>query len=187
VRNVDARFYIGLVVLALGLLVAVELIASVHLPIIRIILAIALVIIGARMLVHAWTRRNDLAVSAQAVLASKNFSQSGVLDRDARFDVVLGRGMVDLSGLEEPESDVTITIETLFGHAIVKLPPAIAYDVEGSSAFGEVRMPDRTATAMGSLVYRAHSDHRSRLHLRVSAIFGACQIVEDHAALAAVS
>jgi len=156
----------------------IELLAGLSFPILRVAIAVLLVLVGGRMILRAWARRDHAAVSAEAVLARKNFSHVGELDQDARFDVVFGSGTVDLTKLVEPLHDVTVTIETLFGHALVKLPPALAYDIEGSSAFGEVRMPDRTATAMGSLVYRAASDHPPRLHLRVNAVFGACQLVE---------
>jgi len=177
-RKLGARFVIGLIVLAIGVSIAIELGAGVKLPIGRIVIATLLVVLGARMLAHAWLRRDAAEIGADAVLATKNFSQRGALDRDAHFDVVLGRSVVDLTGLDEPDHDVTVTVEALFGSAVVKLPAALAYDVEATSAFGAVRMPDRTATAMGSIVYRTQSDHPPRLHLRVSAVFGACQLVE---------
>jgi predicted membrane protein len=177
-KHLSSRFVFGAILLVIGVLLLVELVANVHFPIIRVLIALAFVLIGARLILHAWVRRDDSMVSAEAVLSRRNFTQAGTLDRDARFDVMFGSGTVDLTQLVEPEHDVTVTVEALFGHALVKLPPAIAYDIEGSSAFGEVKMPDRSATAMGSLVYRAASDHPSRLHLRVHAIFGACQVVE---------
>ncbi|HTR53103.1 MAG TPA: LiaF domain-containing protein [Kofleriaceae bacterium] len=177
-RHLGSRFGLGLVVLVIGALLLFEIVAGLSFPIVRTVIAVLFVLIGGRMIVRAWARRGQDGVSAEAVLARRNFSHAGALDHDARFDVLFGSGTVDLTGLVEPEHDVTVTIETLFGHALVKLPPALAYDVEGNSAFGEVRMPDRTATAMGSLVYRAASDHPSRLHLRVNAVFGACQLVE---------
>jgi len=176
-RHFGSRFGLGLVVLIVGALLLLELLAGLSIPIIRIAIAVMFVLIGGRMILRAWAQRDAAAVSGEAVLARRNFSHAGALDHDARFDVLFGSGTVDLTRLVEPEHDVTVTIDTLFGHALVKLPPALAYDVEGSSAFGEVRMPDRTATAMGSLVYRAASDHPSRLHLRVNAVFGACQLV----------
>ncbi|HUJ61805.1 MAG TPA: LiaF domain-containing protein [Kofleriaceae bacterium] len=176
-RPLGPRFAIGVVVLLIGLLLLFEIVTGIGLPVARIVIACVFLLVGVRFVVGGWSRRAANEVVGEAVLAHRNFSQSGALERDSRFDVVLGRGVVDLTGLVEPARDVTITIEALFGQAVVKLPTAVAYDVEGSSAFGEVRMPDRSTTAMGSLVYRA-GDHPSRLHLRVNAVFGACRLVE---------
>jgi hypothetical protein len=130
------------------------------------------------MVVHALDRRSRFAVTGEAWLADREFKPTGALTHDARFDVAFGRGLVDLTQLEQPTDDVTITIETLFGVAVVKVDPLIAYDVHGSSAFGEVRIPDRSMTAMGNLDYRSSSDGRPRLHLRLNAVFGACHVVE---------
>jgi predicted membrane protein len=178
-KHLSSRFVLGAIILVIGVLLLAELVGGLHFPIIRVLIALAFLLIGGRLILHAWSRRDDGTVSAEAVLSRRNFTQAGALDRDARFDVVFGSGTVDLTQLVEPDHDVTVTVEALFGHALVKVPPALVYDIEGSSAFGEVRMPDRSATAMGSLVYHAASDHPSRLHLRVHAIFGACQVVES--------
>ncbi len=182
--HLGARFGLGLIILLVGALMLVELFADIQLPIFRLVVGIVILRIGGRMIAQTWARRGRDETTGEAVLAELTFSQRA-LDRDARFDVVLGRGTIDLTKLVEPTHDVTVTVEALFGQAVVRLPPAIAYDVEGSAAFGQVRMPDRSATAMGSLEYRPPSDHPSRLHLRVHAVFGACQVIEAAAASAA--
>lgn len=91
---------------------------------------------------------------------------------------MFGRGVVDRTRVAVADHDVTITVDTRFGASRVEIDPAIAYDVDGSSTSGEVRMPDRNATAMGSL----HDEHATiappRLHLHVTAVFGQCQVIE---------
>ena len=86
--------------------------------------------------------------------------------------------MVDLTQIAPPLDDVTITVDARFGVAVVKVDPAIAYDIHGSSVCGEVRMPDRSMTAMGILDFHGSSEQPPRLHLRRHAMFGACQVVE---------
>jgi hypothetical protein len=171
-------FVMGLIILLIGATLAVDLVFDVHLPLVRIVLAVLFMAWGARMVVHAMARRDRFALTGEAWLADREFKPHGEIGRDARFDVAFGRGMVDLTQLDPPVDDVTITVDTLFGAAVVKVDPAIAYDVHGSSVFGEVRMPDRSSTAMGNLDYRSPNDARPRLHLRLNALFGACQVVE---------
>jgi hypothetical protein len=133
---------------------------------------------GARMVSHALERRHRAATTGEAWLADRQFKPTGPIGRDARFDVVFGRGLIDLTRIDAPTESVTITVDALFGAAVVKIDPSIGYDVHGTSAFGEVRMPDRSMTALGSLDYRGPGDQHPRVHLRLNALFGACEIVE---------
>jgi predicted membrane protein len=167
-----ARFGLGFVLALVGALVLVGLATGIALPIGRLVIGIGILLIGARMMVRAWRARGVIATSGEAVLGDLSFSQSDVLDHDERFDIVLGRGTIDLTNVVEPDHDVTVTIETLLGRTLVKLPPQIACDIEGTAAFGQVRLPDRTSAATV----------RSRLHLRLHAVLGVCQVVEVPAA-----
>jgi predicted membrane protein len=171
-------FVFGMIVLIIGASMAFDALFGIHFPLVPLALAALLVIWGARMVAHAMSRRDRPDVDGEAWLADRTFSPTGKLDHDTRYDVVFGRGVVDLTKLVEPAGDVTIAVDTVFGTTVVKVDPALAYDIEGRSMFGEVRMPDRSMTAMGSLTYRSAGDHRPRIHLRVSTVFGACQIVD---------
>ncbi len=181
-RHLGARFGLALVILLVGMMILIELLAHVALPVFRLVVGVAITVIGARMVLEIWNRRKLEPAAGEAVMANLNFSQQGVLDRDERFDVVLGSGAIDLTKLVEPMRDVTVTIDTLFGRAIVKLPATVAYDVEGSATFGQVRLPDRSATATGTIEYTPRRDHPPHLHLRLHAVFGACQVIEATAA-----
>jgi predicted membrane protein len=170
-------FVLGVIVLIVGASIAVDVVFGVRFPLLPLAVSILLIAWGARMIVHAMARHHPPYIDGEAWLADKAF-RPGTLDHDARYDVVFGRGLIDLTKLVEPAEDVTIDVETVFGATVVKVDPAIPYDVDGKSMFGEVRMPDRTMTAMGSTTYRHATDHPPRLHIRVSTVFGACQIVE---------
>jgi predicted membrane protein len=176
--HLGPRFGLGLLLAVVGVLILIELIAHVGLPIVRLVFGLAVLLIGIRLITETWQRRRHGTAAGEAVLADLGFSRSGMLVEDTRFDVVLGRGTIDLSKLVEPDRDVTVTVDAVFGRAVIKLPPHMAYDIAGSAAFGQVRMPDHRAAALGSIEYRAPSLHASRLHLRVHAVFGACQVVE---------
>ncbi|MCB9564163.1 MAG: hypothetical protein H6708_27550 [Kofleriaceae bacterium] len=176
-NRIGYGFLFGMVVLGIGALLAVDLLFGVELAVVRAVLALSLIALGARMVVHTWSRRRPPDLAGEAWLADRRFVAES-LEGDAHYDVVFGRGLIDLTGVAEPDRDVTVEVDTMFGHTVVKVDPAIPYDVEGTSAFAEVRMPDRSAAAVGSVRYRAPADHPPRLHLRVHAIFGACEVVE---------
>ena len=168
-RPYGPRFTLGAILALLGLLILVELLTNIHLPLVRIATSVVLITIGVRMALRA-LRVHDLPVlSNEALLSTRSFAHNGTIDRDARFDVVLGRGTLDLSELAEPDHDVTVSVQALFGQVTIKPPHDFAFDVEGSSAFGAVRMPEHMPIPP--------SDHPPRLHLRLDAVFGQCQVV----------
>jgi hypothetical protein len=171
------RFIAGAVLLLIGASIVADLLFQVSLPLVRAAFALLFLLFGARLLAGAWSR-GPRRVDGEAWLADRRFAPAGALHADARYDVVFGRGLIDLTEIDEPDDDVTVTVDTLFGSAVVRVDPTIAYEAEGSSAFGEIRMPDLRAAAMGSLHYQSPADHRPRLHLKLNTVFGACQVVE---------
>lgn len=179
-NRIGFRFLVGAFVLLIGASILVDLLFHVAIPLVRVAVALLCIVVGARLVVHAWGAGRD--ASGEAWLADRRFAPEGALAGDARYDVVFGRGVVDLTHVVPPAADVTVTVDALFGHAVVKIDPAIGYDVDGTAAFGEVRLPDRNATSMGSLHYQPPAGGAPRLHLRVNAVFGACQVVEAPAA-----
>jgi hypothetical protein len=184
--RIGSRFVVGVVLLCIGVAVALEMIFNINLPILRALFAVLAIVIGLRLVRQARTRTDRAATTGEAWLADRQFAPQGLLDRDARYDIAFGRGLVDLTHVPEPASDVTVSVHTLFGSSVIRVDPSVPYDVEGHAALGEVRMPDRSATAMGSVRYRAPTDHPPRLHLRVDAVFGACRVVESTGAAAVV-
>jgi hypothetical protein len=171
-------FALGILLMLVGASIAIDVIFHVTFPLVPLALAVLLLALGSRMAVHALARRDAEGLAAEAWLADRHFAPTDPIERNARYDIVFGRGVVDLSKLPEPADDVTVTVDTVFGSAVVKVAPRTPYDVHGSSTFGEVRMPDRSATTMGNLAFERVTDHPARLHLRLNTVFGSCQLVE---------
>jgi len=177
-RRFGFGFFVGIVIVFIGASIALDALFDIHVLVFRLALALLVFAIGLRVLAGRSARERRSGDSGEAWLADRRFAPEGALTHDARFDVVFGRGLVDLSHLEAPAEDVTVQVDAVFGTAVVKMNPAVPYDVSGSSAFGEVRMPDRSAAAFGDVSYQPKRDQHPHLHVKVNAIFGACQVVE---------
>lgn len=184
--RIGARLLIGIVLVCLGVSIAIELIFGIAFPIVRAAFAVLLIVLGVRLVQQARARRGEHAPAGEAWLADCQFVPEGALDHDARYDISFGRGVVDLTRIGDPAVDVTISVHTLFGTSVVRIDPKVPYDVEGHAALGEVRMPDRSATALGNVSYRGPASHPPRLHLKVDAVFGACRVVEAQPATTAL-
>lgn len=170
-RTIGFGFVVGLTLTCAGVAVLLDVVFAFHLPLLRIAAAIVLIALGVRVLVHRRHREARGPESGEAVLSERRFVPEGTLRADTRFDVVFGRGVIDLRHVDPPEEDVTVVVDAVFGSAVVKVDPAIAYDVKTSSAFGEVRLPP----------HRAAPATRPHLHLELNAVFGACEVIEARA------
>ncbi|HTR50356.1 MAG TPA: LiaF domain-containing protein [Kofleriaceae bacterium] len=173
-RAISFRFVVGTLVLLVGAMIAVDTVFGVHFPLVPLVLAVLLMAVGARLMIRTGPDRGALG---QAWLADRVFVPEG--DRDQRYDILFGRGVVDLTNLPEPDHDKTISVDTVFGAAVIKLAPNVPVEISGHSMFGEVRMPDRTMAAMGSIAYKTPTDHAPKLHLRISTVFGNCQVLDQ--------
>ena len=169
-------FVVGVIVLLIGASIAIDVLFGIHFPLLPLAFAILLIALGTRMMARGTSRSDRGDVRGEAWLADRRFTPAEV-DSDRRYDVIFGRGVIDLTHVVEPLQDVTISVDTVFGASVVKLDPAMAVEIVGNSMFGEVRMPDRTMTAMGGITYRSTADHVPRLHLRLNTVFGSCQVV----------
>jgi hypothetical protein len=176
-RRFGFGFVVGILFLFIGASMALDTVFAMHVPIVTLAIALFLVAVGAKVLLGSGTRRQPGPSSGEAWLADRRFAPDGPLTRDERYDVVFGRGFVDLSHVPAPTDDVTVQIDAVFGTAVVKMNPAVPYEVIGSAAFGEVKMPDRSAAAFGNVAYRSKPE-QPHLHVKVNAVFGACQVVE---------
>lgn len=176
--RVDFRFVIGFLVLVIGASIALDVLFTIHLPLVPLAIAALFLAWGARMMMHSMSRRDRAPTSGEAWMSDRRFAPTGEIDAANRYDIAFGRGIVDLTNLDEPARDTVIDVDTVFGTAVVTVPRNLAYDVQGRAVFGEVRMPDHAMTAMGNISYRHATDHQPRLHIRVNTVFGATQVIE---------
>jgi len=173
-------FALGMLLLLIGASIAVDVLFHVTFPLVPLALAILLIGWGSHVVVRSLARRDASGITSGAWLADRHFAPSDRLDTDVRYDVVFGRGVIDLSKVPEPDHDVTVTVDTVFGASVIKLDPQVPYDVRGSSTFSDVRMPDRRSeVGLSNVSYRhAAADHPPRLHFKLNTVFGQCQLVE---------
>jgi hypothetical protein len=141
------------------------------------VVAVLLLLWGSQLISSAWDYRERRVESVETWVGERWFAPKGKLDHDAKYDVVFGKGVIDLTALKDPAEDVTVSVGALFGSAIVKVDPAIAYDVQVDETFGTVRTPKR-AHVNEDGAYSSPTTHQPRLHLHLSSTFGSCKLVE---------
>lgn len=175
--------FFGVLVVLAGVSVLLGALFHIHFPLVRTAFALLLVFFGVRILVGAWGPRSaELASAGSAVMSDLHFAPTQAAP-SFKYDVIFGRGVIDLTRLPKPERPMLVEVNAIFGSALVTIDPAWSIVVEGSSAFGEVRMPDQSMTAFGTARYRPRGQERDAalVQVRCNAVFGSCQIVEEQA------
>jgi hypothetical protein len=170
--------FLGLFVVLLGLSIVLNAVFRIDFPLVRTAFALFVVFLGLRILVHAWRAPRAGDAEGTSVLSASTFIPKHLPNGDLQYDVIFSSGLIDLRALPASERDVTVVVNSIFASSVVYVDPAIPYDVSGSAAFGEARMPNRSSVAFGETRYAPRAAATPKLHLKVNAVFGACEVVE---------
>jgi hypothetical protein len=167
VSLVDGIFW-GVLLIALGVWFIVRRYVPVHIPAIRIIVAVLLVYVGIRVLVHGpFVHDRNTMVFGQSTM---QFSP----DHGKDYNVIFSTSTVDLSGVTLSGSPVRTQVNVVFGNATLRLNPSVPARVSMSSAFGTVEAPNGRSVAFGDTVYTtaSYKDGAPALEVHATAVFG---------------
>lgn len=172
VSIVDGIFW-GALLIILGVWFIVRRSLPVHIPVIRIIVAVLLVYAGVRILARgpASTDRNT------AVFSESTMSYSA--DRGREYNLIFSSGVVDLSPAAPAGASIHAEVNVIFGNGTLRLNPSLPVRVNMSSAFGAVESPNGRSVAFGDMVYTTPSyrDGAPALEIHATAVFGRLRIV----------
>jgi hypothetical protein len=167
VSLVDGIFW-GVLLIALGVWFLVRRYIPVHIPVIRIIVAVLLVYVCIRVLVHGpfVHDRNTMVFDRSTVQFSP--------DHGRDYNVIFSTVTVDLSEVALSGAPVRTEVNVVFGNATLRLNSAMPVRVTMSSAFGTVEAPNGRSVAFGDTVYTtaSYKDGAPALEVHATAVFG---------------
>jgi len=163
----------GVILILIGVGVIINMVFGVKIPIFRTIFALFLIYLGIQMLtgISFWSKSKKAAVFEE-----KNIEVTAASDK---YDVVFGKGDIDLSSIELKDQNVRIDINTVFGGAVVKINPALPTKIIANSAFGGAHLPDGNVVAFGQYTYKTDSFKDAKIYLLINAsvVFGGIEFV----------
>jgi hypothetical protein len=166
----------GILALVLGASIVAHALFDIDIPLFRTALGVALVYLGARVLIGAWSPERASA-GRDAVFSVSRFAPRDPTEIAGKYDIVFGRGLVDLTNIGTLEHDRSLQIDVVFGDAVIEVDPSTPIDVRGNAAFAELRMPDGSGANFGDVLYRAPVvPGTPRLELRVNVVFGSATV-----------
>lgn len=99
-----------------------------------------------------------------------------------KYDVIFGKSVIDLTGIELKEGVSKVEINTVFGSSVIKIDPAMPIKIRASSAFGSARTPDENMVGFGEHTYKSDSlkqtDTKNYLLILLNVVFGSAEVVK---------
>jgi len=160
----------------LGLSVILKHTLNVDIPVARIFFGVFFVYLGVQIILGSNRRGSgntcDVVFSESKVTADA---------RNGEYNVIFGKGVIDLTGVEVKDKDVSLKANTIFSSSTVRLKARTPALVKANAAFGNVRLPDGNAAAFGNYLYKTKAYQEGKPHLEVEAntVFGDTQVVVE--------
>jgi hypothetical protein len=173
VSLVDGIFW-GVLLIIIGVWFLVRRYVPVHIPVIRIVIAVFFIYLGIRVLVHFPTLRdnNTMVFSESALQYSP--------DRGRDYNVIFSSGVIDLSKAEVGAQSVHAEANVVFGSATLRVNPSVPVRVTMTSAFGTVEAPNGRSVAFGDTLYTSpgYKEGAPALEIHATAVFGRLVILQ---------
>jgi hypothetical protein len=170
---VDGIFW-GALLIILGAWFIVRRSVPVHIPVIRIIIAVLFVYAGVRILAGGpvSTDRNTAVFSESTMRYSP--------DRSREYNLIFSSGAIDLSEAAPAGASIHAEVNVIFGSGTLRFNQSAPVRVKMSSAFGTVESPNGRSVAFGDMVYttRSYREGAPALEIHATAVFGRLVILQ---------
>jgi predicted membrane protein len=166
----------GSILILLGLSVIFRIVFNVHIPLFRVIFALVIIYFGIRILAGgSWCRGN---CSSNTVFF--NEARSDLTGDSKEYNIVFGKGIVDLTDSSLVLQKKRISITTVFGSGEIRVNHDVPAIVRVTSAFSGARMPDGNMISFGEYVYKtkSYSDKSDFVRIDAKVVFGSLEISE---------
>ncbi|MCX7796551.1 MAG: hypothetical protein N2380_08545 [bacterium] len=171
--KLDGGIFWGSLLVIIGILVILRYTLHLNISIFRIVIAIIFIYLGISLIVGQVGAR-----SGSNIIFSEGTIKPGVLEKE--YNIVFGRGYIDLTGIAQSELEKSIKIATVFANTTLKIDPNMPIEIDIDCAFGNTIMPDGTSVSFGDRIYRTPSISSSQSYLKIKAdtVFGVLEIIQ---------
>ncbi len=164
--------FMGIVFLTVGIILLLNSFFNFNINMFKLIIGIVIVLFGVFILFNGFGFQD----SRNIVFKEGIIRVSEVQDE---YNIIFASGTVDLSKIKIEDEVKKIEINTIFADGKVILNPNVPTLIKASSAFGELKLPDRSSVIFGSKKYRIGeiSADQGYLEIEASAVFGALKFI----------
>ena len=164
--------FMGIIFLTVGIILLLNSFFNFNINMFKLIIGIVIVLFGVFVLFNGFGFQD----SRNIVFKEGIIRVSEVQDE---YNIIFASGTVDLSKVQVEDEVKKIEINTIFAEGKVILNPDVPTLIKASSAFGELKLPDRSSVVFGSQKYRIGdiSTNQGYLEIEASAVFGALKFI----------
>jgi hypothetical protein len=172
VSIIDGVFW-GALLIILGVWFIVRRAVPVHIPVIRIIIAVLFVYAGVRILA-----RGPVGMDQTTAVFSESTMRYSP-DRSREYNLIFSSGTIDLSPAVPSGASIRAEVNVVFGNGTLRIDPSVPVRVSMSAAFGAVESPNGRSVAFGDTVYttRSFREGAPALEIHATAVFGRLRIL----------
>ncbi len=158
----------GIIVILIGISIILNSIFHFNIPIFKIIGALFFIYLGISMITGASIRRND---SKFTIFAESNIQKPV----DNEHNTIFGSSKLDLTELKLNNN---FQSNTIFGSTIIYIDPKKPINIIASSAFGEVKMPNKNTVNFGEITYntKSYKEDNDSIDIKISTVFGSVDV-----------
>ncbi|MEO0075089.1 MAG: LiaF domain-containing protein [candidate division WOR-3 bacterium] len=164
----------GVLIIIIGILILIRVIFGINIPIFSLIIGLLLIYLGIRIISGATCCRRPKTI----IFEERNIEGTPA---ENKYDVVFGKSLIDLSGIELKSGVTKVDINIVFGSATIKVNPSQPIKIRASSVFGSARLPDGNMTAFGDYTYKTdalkQTDTKDYLLIKMDVVFGNAEVV----------
>ena len=164
--------FMGIIFLTVGIILLLNSFFNFNINIFKLIIGILIVLFGVFVLFNGFGFQD----SRNIVFREGIIRVSEVQDE---YNIIFASGTVDLSKVKIEDEVKKIEVNTIFAEGKVILNPDVPTLIKASSAFGELKLPDRSSVVFGSQEYKIGeiSANQGYLEIEASAVFGALKFI----------
>lgn len=164
----------GVLLILLGISMILKVLFNITIPIFRIAFALLLIYLGVKILLgHSIERRKNTVFF--------NDSKIEYTESSDEYNVLFGKGVIDLSNVSLEKKIVEVKVNTVFAEGTIKINPALPTKILVNSAFAGARMPDGNVISFGNYTYKTKSfkENENYLKIETNVVFGSLKVVEQ--------
>jgi hypothetical protein len=168
----DGVFW-GVLLILVGVWFFVRHYLPVHIPVIRVVIALLLIYVGIRVLV-----RGPVVHEGRTAVFTESTILKYAPDRSQDYNVIFSRGSVDLSPAVVSGTGARAEVNVIFGDGTLRINHEAPVRVSMTSVFGTVEAPGERSVAFGEMVYKTPSWKAGApaLEIHATAVFGRLSI-----------
>lgn len=161
------EFFIGIILISLGVLLLIRHIFNLNLPIFRILVGVIFLYIGISIIFGGAGIK-----SGSNLVFSEGTIEAGGLDQE--YNMIFSNGVVDLTKLPSLNKVHRLKVNTIFASGTIRINPQDPIIVRVNSVFANASMPDNSSISFGNNTYmtKAYKPDTNYLEVEASVVFG---------------